>query len=77
MTTTERFLFTGYLGNYPARGVVLNSTFGKFTDVQLVFAWTQAPDATLLLGRTNFFAQFDVCFFQSRGYFEVKPIPTP
>jgi hypothetical protein len=27
----------------------------------------------LLPGRVNFFQEFDVCFFQSRAAFEVKP----
>ena len=34
------------------------------------------PDAVpLLLGQTNFFDEFDVCFFRSRAEFEVRPKP--
>jgi hypothetical protein len=39
--------------------------------VQLVFAWAETNDAPVILGRTNFFQEFDVCFFGSEAAFEV------
>jgi hypothetical protein len=41
--------------------------------VQLVFAWSLSDDAPLLLGRMNFFLEFDVCFYRSQLAFEVCP----
>jgi len=37
----------------------------------LVFAWTQAKNIPLLLGRINFFQEFDVCFYGSQLAFEL------
>jgi hypothetical protein len=45
---------------------------GDFDAVKLAFAWTQAEYVPLLLEQTNFFMEFDVCFFRSRLMFEVK-----
>jgi hypothetical protein len=65
----------GNVGRHPAKGVVLVGTVGTYPAVRLAFAWSQAPDAPLLLGQMNFFAEFDACFFQSRGIFEIRPKP--
>jgi hypothetical protein len=37
----------------------------------MVFAWTQAKNVPLLLGRINFFQEFDVCFYGSQLVFEI------
>jgi hypothetical protein len=63
----------GNLAAFEARGVVVMAVVGPFPPVRLVFAWTQAEDAPLILGQANFFMEFDVCFFRSRSVFEVKP----
>ncbi|CDM93534.1 hypothetical protein SPLC1_S050450 [Arthrospira platensis C1] len=39
----------------------------------MVFAWTKNLDTSLILGQTNFFMEFEVCFYRSRMEFEVKP----
>ncbi len=70
---TRPVVLTGNLARYEARGVVLTGHIGQFTPVELVFAWTRAQGIPLLLGQVNFFAEFDVCFFRSRGVFEVQP----
>lgn len=64
---------TGNLSNFEARALVASATVGRFAPVTLVFAWTQARDVPLILGQTNFFSEFDVCFYQSAGTFEVRP----
>lgn len=57
----------------PARGVVVSATVAPFVaPVRLAFAWTQSHDVPLLLGQTNFFLEFAVCFFRSRAEFEVR-----
>jgi hypothetical protein len=63
---------SGNLANYEARGIVLIGTVGQFSSVELVFAWTRAEGAPLILGQMNFFAEFDVCFFRSQFTFEVQ-----
>lgn len=72
---TRTVVLTGNLARYEARGVLLNGHVGSFNPVELVFAWTQAQGIPPLLGQVNFFAEFDVCFFHSRGVFEVQPKP--
>jgi len=67
-------VLSGNLARVPARGVVVSATIAPFAaPVRLAFAWTQTDDVRLLLGQTNFFLEFDVCFFRSRAEFEVKP----
>ncbi|HYH66855.1 MAG TPA: hypothetical protein VD866_19330, partial [Urbifossiella sp.] len=63
----------GNLANHPAKAVVLDVTVAGFPLVRLAFAWSSHPDARLILGQTNFFGEFDICFFRSRGEFHVQP----
>lgn len=46
---------------------------GEFPSVNLAFAWVNKPNAPLILGQTNFFMEFDVCFYRSKLEFEIKP----
>jgi hypothetical protein len=46
---------------------------GDMASVRLAFAWTKNPTAPLILGQTNFFMEFDVCFYRSKMEFEVNP----
>lgn len=70
---TIAVLLTGNLARLPARGLIVSATIGQFAPVRLAFAWTQANDVPLILGRQNFFAEFDVCFYGSQLAFEVCP----
>jgi hypothetical protein len=63
----------GNLASHPAKATLLDVTVAGFPPVQLGFGWSRHPDARLLLGQTNFFMQFDVCFFRSRAEFHVQP----
>ena len=63
----------GNLSPYPACPLFLNATIGAFEPVRLAFAWAQTENVPLLFGQTNFFAEFDVCFFRARKIFEVQP----
>ena len=40
---------------------------------RLVFAWTKAEDAPVIFGQMNFFLEFNVCFFRSQEFFEIRP----
>ncbi|WP_340626568.1 MULTISPECIES: hypothetical protein [Aphanizomenon] len=38
---------------------------GNLEPVRLAFAWVEASNVPLILGQTNFFREFDVCFERS------------
>ncbi len=63
----------GNIARLEARGLLISATIGRFTPVNLAFAWTQANDVPLILGYLNFFSEFDVCFYGSQLAFEVCP----
>ena len=39
----------------------------------LAFAWARAENIPVILGQTNFFMEFDVCFYRSKMEFDVNP----
>lgn len=63
----------GNLGNQWAIPFITMATIGDFSSVKLVFAWVNRPNVPLILGQTNFFLEFDVCFYRSQLEFEIKP----
>jgi hypothetical protein len=65
----------GALGRMEARALLVTATHPQIIGgqtVNLVFAWTQAHDVPIILGQMNFFAEFDVCFYRARNFFEVN-----
>ena len=63
---------TGNLGNQQAIPFSVVAQIGEFEPLKLVFAWTNIPNAPLILGPTNFFLEFDVCFYRSKSEFEIQ-----
>ena len=63
----------GNLGNQPAMPFSAVAQVGEFLPTELVFAWSRSPNVPVILGQTNFFLEFDVCFYRSTSEFEVKP----
>lgn len=63
----------GNLSNQPAMPFFATAQIGDFAPIELVFAWVSSPNAPLILGQTNFFLEFDVCFYRSKSEFEIKP----
>lgn len=63
----------GNLSQQEAKGLLVSAKVGHFPAVNLVFAWAKVDNIPLLLGRTNFFKEFDVCFYNSQLAFEVCP----
>jgi len=63
----------GNLASVQAKALLVLATVGEFEPVQLAFAWTRVNNIPIILGRTNFFTEFDVCFFGSQLVFEVCP----
>ena len=70
---TRSVELSGNLAAVEARVVVLSAVVGSFRPVRLAFAWAQTDAVTVILGQVNFFLEFDICFFRSRGVFEVRP----
>jgi hypothetical protein len=64
---------TGNLASCESKGLLLAVVVGSFPPAQLVFAWANTDAVPLLLGRINFFQEFDVCFYQSRSVFQIRP----
>ncbi len=69
---TMAITLSGNLAAIAARGVLVNAIVGDFESVRLVFAWCQSDKVPLLLGRMNFFAEFNVCFEQRQLMFELR-----
>lgn len=63
----------GNLSNQPAMPFATIAQIEDFPPVELLFTWVQRPNIPLILGQTNFFLEFDVCFHRSKMEFEVKP----
>ena len=63
----------GNLAKFAAKGIILSATIDQFAPATLVFAWTKAENIPLLLGRINFFQEFDVCIYGSQLAFEIAP----
>lgn len=61
----------GNLAGVDARGVFVYVQIGNLEPVRLAFAWVQASQVPLILGQTNFFREFDVCFQRSRCTIEI------
>ncbi|HCN28570.1 MAG TPA: hypothetical protein DIT64_07345 [Verrucomicrobiales bacterium] len=54
-----------------AMPVLLSADFGDVQGATMAFAWCQTDSVPLVLGQTNFFMEFDICFFRSRGEFQI------
>ncbi|NJL41637.1 MAG: retroviral-like aspartic protease [Leptolyngbyaceae cyanobacterium SM1_4_3] len=70
---TTSVTLAGNLAAVEARGLLVSAQIGNFAPVRLVFAWSSSDDVPFLLGRMNFFLEFDVCFYRSQLMFEVRP----
>jgi hypothetical protein len=64
---------SGNLANVEAKGLLVLARVGEFEAIHLAFAWTKVSNIPIILGRTNFFTQFDVCFYGAQLAFEVCP----
>jgi hypothetical protein len=68
---TVRLPLAGNLAKVEARGLFVHVQVGTLEPVRLAFAWTQASQVPLILGQTNFFREFDVCFQRSQRTIEI------
>jgi hypothetical protein len=63
----------GNLGNQPAMPLFAMGEIEEFAPVRLAFAWVKSNQVPLILGQTNFFMEFDICFYRSKLEFEIQP----
>lgn len=63
----------GAFGESTSKLVTASLRFSRFPPVRMVFAWSKSNDTPLVLGQTNFFMEFDICFHWSRDIFDVRP----
>ena len=63
----------GNMANSLAQPIVIKAEIGNFPPVLLAFAWVSHDNIPVILGQTNFFNEFEVCFFRNKFEFEVKP----
>jgi hypothetical protein len=68
---TVRLPLAGNLARVEARGLFIHVQIGDLEPVRLAFAWAQTAQVPLILGQTNFFREFDVCFQRSRHAIEI------
>jgi hypothetical protein len=68
---TVRLPLAGNLATVEARGLFVHVQIGNLEPVRLAFAWAKASQVPLILGQTNFFREFDVCFVRSRRMIEI------
>lgn len=63
----------GNLGERAAMPLFAMGEIGDFAPVRLAFAWVKSNQVPLILGQTNFFLEFDICFYRSQLEFEIQP----
>ena len=63
----------GNMANSLAQPIVVKAEIGNFSPVLLAFAWVSHDNTPVILGQTNFFNEYEVCFFRNSLEFEVKP----
>ena len=68
---TVRLPLAGNLARVEARGIFVHIQVGNLEPVRLAFAWAQTSQVPLILGQTNFFREFDVCFQRSQCTIEI------
>jgi len=74
--TKATLRLAGNLGSLPAMPFFALAEIGGFAPVRLAFAWVNSNAVPLILGQTNFFMEFEVCFYRSALEFEVTPRTT-
>lgn len=64
----------GNLGNTHAHPLLVLAQIAGFPPIRLAFAWTKVENTPLILGQTNFFMEFDVCFYRSQSKFGIRHV---
>ena len=70
---TTSTLIGGVGGGVSAKILTTTCVVSAFPPVLMLFAWAASDDVPTLFGYANFFLEFNVCFFATRGEFTVAP----
>lgn len=62
----------GNLGSQSAVPLFAIAEIEGCDSARLAFAWARSDSVPIILGQTNFFMEFDVCFYRSKLEFEVS-----
>jgi len=65
----------GNLGQVEARALLVIAKQPQISAnkaPRLVFAWTRLDTVPVIFGQMNFFLEFDVCFYRSQNFFDVR-----
>ena len=62
----------GNMANSLAQPIAIKAEIKGFSPFLLAFAWVPHDNTPVILGQTNFFNEFEVCFFRNSFEFEVK-----
>jgi hypothetical protein len=65
----------GVGGHVNGKLLAVDAYITGFSPVSLLFSWVQTDNYPFVLGQTNFFMLFDVCFYRSQLYFELTLRP--
>jgi hypothetical protein len=71
-TQKSQITLAGTLAHVAARGIVVEAAIGQLSPIRLALAWADSDQVPFLFGQFNFFQAFDVCFFRTRGVFEIR-----
>jgi hypothetical protein len=64
---------SGSLGRQPAMPLFVIAEIDGLPPARLAFAWLKQKGAPVIFGQTNFFMEFDACFYRSRLEFDIRP----
>jgi hypothetical protein len=64
---------SGSLGGQSAMPIFAQGEIEGLPFARLAFAWIRQSGVPLILGQTNFFMEFDACFYRSKLEFEIRP----
>jgi hypothetical protein len=53
--------------------VLAQAKLADYPEAALAFAWVPHDETALILGQTNFFLLFEICFFRQDLEFEIQP----
>ncbi len=68
---TSALQLAGNLASVESRALLLTATIEGLPPTRLAFAWARISTVPLILGHTNFFMEFDVCFHRRDLTFEI------
>ena len=63
----------GALPHVRAKPLTVELIIATLPPVSQIVLWAENDSVPVILGQTNFFLEFDVCFFRARSLLEIRP----